>query len=120
MDKTCYGFPKSRRVCTSEDFNAVFKEGFKFKQGCLIIYSKPNQHSYPRLGLAVSKKAIPKAAERNKVKRLIRESFRRTQYQLTNIDVVVVVTRRYFEAPQSFWSDLGKQWARLVVYYKEH
>ncbi|WP_010598891.1 ribonuclease P protein component [Rickettsiella massiliensis] len=120
LDKTRYSFPRSRRVGSPEDFTTVFKEGFRFKQGCLIMYIKPNGLLCPRLGLAVSKKAIPKAAERNKVKRLIRESFRLYQNQLANIDIVVVVTRHYFEAQPSFWSDLGRQWSKLVVYYKEH
>lgn len=120
MDKTGYSFPRSRRVGSPEDFNAVFKEGIRLKQGCLIMYAKPNGRLNPRLGLAVSKKAIPKAAERNKVKRLIRESFRLYQNQLANIDIVVVVTRHYFETQPSLWSDLGRQWSKLVVYYKEH
>jgi len=41
------------------------------------------------LGLAISKKHIPKATRRNKLKRLLRECFRQYKDKLSGMDIVV-------------------------------
>ena len=46
-----------------------------------------------RLGLVVSKKNISKAVERNRVKRVIRESFRKNKTLIPNLDVVVLIRK---------------------------
>lgn len=42
-----------------------------------------------RLGLIVGKKAVPKAHDRNRLKRIVREHFRGARYGLGSVDVVV-------------------------------
>ena len=67
-----------------------------------------------RLGLVVSKKNISKAVERNRVKRLIRESFRKNKSQTPNLDVVVLIRKGIDVLPNviissklnSLWDDL--------------
>ncbi len=67
-----------------------------------------------RLGLVVSKKNISKAVERNRVKRLIRESFRKNKSQIPNLDVVVLIRKGIDVLPNviissklnSLWDDL--------------
>jgi ribonuclease P protein component len=49
--------------------------------------------SHARLGLAIPKKNIKKAVDRNKLKRFVRESFRTNQQNLGGFDVVVLVKR---------------------------
>lgn len=44
-----------------------------------------------RLGLIVGKKAIARAHARNRVKRIIRDRFRRARKSLGNVDLVVRV-----------------------------
>lgn len=45
---------------------------------------------FPRLGLAFSKKKIPRAVDRNRVKRIVREQFRLTQTMLPSVDMIVM------------------------------
>ena len=67
-----------------------------------------------RLGLVVSKKNISKAVERNRVKRLIRESFRKNKSQIPNLDVIVLIRKGIDVLPNvvisskmnSLWNDL--------------
>jgi ribonuclease P protein component len=47
-----------------------------------------------RLGLVVGKKAIARAHARNRVKRIIRDRFRRARFELGGVDVVVRVLGR--------------------------
>jgi ribonuclease P protein component len=116
--KTNQGFIKSLRLRQAEDFQQTFRLGSKQKQGCLVAYSKSNGLGYARLGLAIAKKIIPGAVSRNRLKRVIRESFRLNQEILPDIDIVIVVTSRSLYNNQVLLCDLDKQWSRLAVYYK--
>ena len=67
-----------------------------------------------RLGLVVGKKAIARAHARNRVKRIIRDRFRRDRFRLGGVDLVVRVLGR-ISAPElhrrldSLFSDLEKE-----------
>jgi ribonuclease P protein component len=49
----------------------------------------PNQLKHPRLGLAIAARIVPTAVGRNRIKRLIRESFRAHQAELPAADIVL-------------------------------
>lgn len=119
MIKTNKGFIRSLRLQRAEEFQQTFRLGNKKKQGGLAVYTKLNDLGYARLGLAVAKKIIPNATSRNRLKRLIRESFRLNQHRLPEVDIViVVVTNRSLYNNQVLLCDLDKQWSRLAVFYK--
>lgn len=69
---------------------------------------------YARLGMAISKKIIKKAVDRNRIKRFLRESFRLNQQNLDCFDIVVLAKRdatKLFSGPldenqQSLWASL--------------
>lgn len=84
----------------------------------MVAYTKLNGMGHARLGIAIAKKIIPKATSRNRLKRIIRESFRLNQRTLPDLDIVIVITSRYFYNNQVLLCDLDKQWSRLAVYYK--
>ena len=46
---------------------------------------------FPRLGLIVGKRAVRNAVERNRIKRVIRDYFRRCQHELAEYDLVVQI-----------------------------
>ncbi len=45
-----------------------------------------------RMGLVVGRRALPRAHERNRAKRVLREAFRRRRAALPAMDIVVQVT----------------------------
>lgn len=51
-----------------------------------------NGLNHARLGLAIAKKKLPAAPARNRLKRIIRESFRFHHEQLAGLDIVVLNT----------------------------
>jgi len=68
-----------------------------------------------RLGLAVPKRQIKTAIARNRIKRLIRESFRYNQTRLAGLDIVVLVRAGAARvANPTFLRDLDTLWDRLI------
>ena len=71
-------FPLSHRLAHSYEFDAVFdKNEARISSSSLLFLAKQNNQGFNRLGMIVSKKSIPGSVQRNKVKRRIRETFRK-------------------------------------------
>jgi len=71
----------------------VYRQGRSTANRYLVLYAFPNPASRrPRLGLSVSRK-VGGAVARNKVKRMLRESFARLEPTLRDGHDVVVVAR---------------------------
>jgi ribonuclease P protein component len=86
-----YTLTKSSRVRNRGDFSAVFEDGVKHARGPLVAFAKPTSHSKPRLGLSVPRR-VGTAPRRNRIKRLLRESFRLMQHDFPrSYDLVIVV-----------------------------
>jgi ribonuclease P protein component len=65
-----------QRLRTGAQFDAVFKRGQRLEGRLFLLVAAPNGLPFDRLGLAVSRRAGG-AVERNRARRLLRESFRR-------------------------------------------
>jgi len=102
-------------LINAADFNSVFKTSRRSRDSYFVILAIKNNHPYPRLGMAVSKKAVRGAVPRNKVKRIIRESFRRNAELLSGLDIVVLADKkiRYWENKKMSRS-LHKHWQRIL------
>ena len=76
---------------------------------------RPNDLSHARIGLSISAKAVGNAVSRNRIKRVIRESFRLHQKQLPNIDIVVNARAPARTAPNlQLTHSLELLWAKLA------
>ena len=86
-----YALPKSRHLRLPSEFVAVYDAKTRESRGPLTVYSLRNDLGFPRLGMSVSRK-VGTAVRRNRIRRLIRESFRLLQHDLPQgYDWVVVV-----------------------------
>lgn len=80
-----------------------------------MVLAIANQRSHGRLGLAIAKKHTRTGVARNRIKRLVRESFRLHQNTLMGLDLVVVC--RGATAKQTngvLYDSLRKHWEKLV------
>ena len=75
---------------------------------------RPSARDSARLGLAVAKKHLKRAVDRNRIKRLVRESFRQQRDLLKGLDIVVLVKPGIETADNRTLLDaLDRHWQRL-------
>ncbi|QTF92777.1 ribonuclease P protein component [Halomonas sp. BM-2019] len=87
-------FPRRLRLLTAGDYRQVFERAvLKVHGKGLMALAVPNDLGHPRLGLVVSKKNLRRAVDRNRVKRIVRESFRLRQQRLPAVDIVILARR---------------------------
>ncbi len=109
------GFPRSARLLQAGEFRAVFSSAC-FKVSCrnFLVLALPVDRGGARLGLVISKKNVPAAVQRNRVKRLVREHFRQKRKQLFAVDLVVLARKDVHKLGnaairqrlESLWQDL--------------
>jgi len=91
MPQHAYTFPKSHRLSGRLQFSAVFDAKVRESRGPLTMYALPNDIGHARLGISISRR-VGTAPRRNRIKRLLRESFRLLQHDLPRgYDLVIVV-----------------------------
>ena len=81
--------PAQRRLRRKPDFEAVYARGRRMGNGFFGVTARLNDEGRPRLGLAVASKMAGGSVERNRIRRVVRESFRLHQHELPAVDIVV-------------------------------
>ncbi|MFC3283872.1 ribonuclease P protein component [Litchfieldella rifensis] len=112
---SCQGFPRCLRLLTPGDYRHVFDQAaYKVHGKGLLALACSNNLDHPRVGLVISKKNVRRAVDRNRLKRLIRESFRLQQHRLPAVDVVVLARRGVHELDNdTLHRQLYGMWRRL-------
>ena len=85
-----YRLQKENRLLNAAAFSRVFKKATRSRDKWFTVLCRENQKDIARLGLAISKKHCRQATGRNRLKRVVRESFRQHQAELAGLDVVVI------------------------------
>ena len=87
-------FTRKLRLLLPSDYKFVFNQPIRSSDKLLTILAKPNPDKMvSRLGLAVAKKSVKTAVQRNRIKRLTREYFRLHQDKIACADYVLLVRR---------------------------
>ena len=75
-----------------------------------------NELGHARLGLAISKRVSKRAVERNRIKRLLRESFRRVRHQLPAVDLMVMAREQAAGVPGAeLLLEIDGLWKKLIA-----
>lgn len=110
------GFGPEYRLLTPAQFKAVFDGATCKASGpSLLMLARTNSCEHARLGLVIAKKSVRRAVDRNKVKRIARESFRAHRAQLGNLDIVVLARKGLGELDNAALHALYESmWRRLT------
>lgn len=71
------------------EFNLVFRTGTRSSDSCFNVIVQDTRQPVARLGIAVARKQAAHAVDRNRIRRIVRESFRQNRERLPALDVVV-------------------------------
>src|SRR5580698_3861740 len=84
------GLPREARIRRAGDFAVLRNVSGRLGGRCFLVRYRRNELGHARLGLAISKRVSKRAVERNRIKRLLRESFRRMRQRLPDVDLMVM------------------------------
>jgi ribonuclease P protein component len=109
------GLPKQSRLLKPGEFTATMKQGARIRDDLFSVFSVVNQGGPGRIGITVSRRVSLNAVIRNRIKRHVRESFRKNQDTLTGLDMVVIANNKAAAASaDNIRAALGKIWEKTT------
>jgi len=115
LDVVAGKFGRDSRLLTAKDYARVFENPLRSSDNCFTVLARKSNSEGARLGLAVSKKNAKLAVERNRIKRLIRESFRTHQGELHGLDIVVMNRRLTAQQDnRTLVLSLSRHWQKMA------
>ena len=108
------GFSRRHRFAEQGSFSAVLRGSRKVKGSLAIVHAVAARGASSRLGVALTRRLVPRSIDRNCVKRLLRETFRRHPIKNAALDCVVCLRER-FDAGSlpALRSEIGSLFDRL-------
>ena len=92
----------------------MFREGQRSADRYFTVLYCGNGSSEPRLGFAISRQRVRLAVGRNRLRRLVRESFRHIRPELPGVDIVVMARDAAGSADrEQLAGSLARHWRRL-------
>ena len=77
------------------------------------LHFKKNNYPTARLGVILSKKAVNLAVLRNKIRRKLREEFKKDIKELGSYDILIVITRKTETEKNKLANNLIREWKKL-------
>lgn len=112
-----HAFARSSRLLTAGDYGRVFgaPQG-RASNSCFTLLAIRNDGMPARLGMAIARKKVRRAVDRNRIKRIIRESFRHHPQLLHGLDLVVMARPQAAQATNDeLFKSLDALWVRIAA-----
>lgn len=110
-----FRFHRGLRLLVPAHFKFVFADAIPIGSEYFTLLARYNPDTqHPRLGLTIAKNRVRFAVQRNRIKRIVRESFRQHQDQLPNVDIIFMGKQPLTEASNEvIRQQVDKAWLRL-------
>jgi len=110
------GFSRDKRLLNAHQFKAVFDSpDIRLSGRCVLVLVRFNQLEHHRLGLVIGKKNVKLSVERNRVKRQIREHFRKEILAVPGLDMVMVARKGLADLSNAeLQIEFATLWRRLL------
>jgi len=111
-----YSYTRQNRLLTPKDFQHVFNAPIKYRAPYFILFVRRNEGLGARLGVVITKRRFKHAVVRNRIRRLIRESFRHYSPELCDIDIIVLAKEQMKSQTNAYlYRELNQHWQKLIL-----
>lgn len=118
---TLFSFSRSHRLVAQAEFKQVFDNPVKISQQYLMILCRLNQKEHARIGIIVGKRVANNAVDRNRIRRIVRDSFRLNQKKLVGWDIIVIARQQCDTlSREKIRKGIDNLWEKLLAYHQKH
>jgi ribonuclease P protein component len=111
-----FSLPRTARLLKAGDFAALKGKSKRIGVRHFLAEFSPNEEPTCRLGQAVSRRVSKRAVDRNRIKRLVRESYRHVRSELPCVDILLIARSSAVQTPASdLRDDLSILWKKLAA-----
>jgi ribonuclease P protein component len=87
------GFSRRHRYSARGSFATALRSPRKLRGATIVLNIAPGRGPASRLGIALTRRLVPLAIERNRFRRLVRDVFRRHEVKNRGLDCVVALRK---------------------------
>jgi|GEM_PF-2586559 len=121
----CFSFSKKNRQLTTKEIIFLRESGARRRVGSIVCFWKEKEEiGKSRISITVRKKNIKKAVLRNRIRRLVKESFRHSEIKNIGLDINILYSPLDKKlSPQPQQEELKKnieKFFSLCVYAKKN
>ena len=90
-------YSRRHRYDAPGSFGPILRHGRKLRGRYVVVNVATGRSAESRLGLALTRRGIPRAVDRNRLRRIAREAFRRHRLKHAGLDCVIALRGAYDE-----------------------
>jgi ribonuclease P protein component len=94
-DSRSQGYSRLHRFAQRGSFGPVLRSSRKLRGRLTVLHVAAGRPSRSRMGLALTRRLVPLSVDRNLVKRIVREAFRRHRLKASGFDCVLTLRGRF-------------------------
>lgn len=113
VDRSSEKFPSRSRLRRKAEFEEVYQKGTSYRGRYIVLIALAGAGISERKAGFVASKKVGGAVTRNRVRRLMREAFRKSQKNMVPSPVHLVFVARYDAARAGYW-DIEREMTRLL------
>lgn len=111
-----YSLPRTARLLKAGDFAALRGKSKRISARHFLAEFSTNDQPTCRLGQAVSRRVSKRAVDRNRIKRLVRESYRHVRGELPFVDILLIARSSAVNTSScDLREDLAGLWKKLAT-----